>query len=67
MNFDRSYWILIAAALSCATIASACTLYLASVQEHFMECNSTSAACFAVLGGGGAGPAAADGGGAVRV
>jgi hypothetical protein len=36
--------------MSCATIASACTLYLASVQERFMECNSTSAACFAVLG-----------------
>ena len=50
MNFDRRYWILIAAAIFCATLASASTLYLASVQEHFMECNSTSAACFAAIG-----------------
>jgi len=50
MKFDRRYWILIAAAMSCATLASACTLYLSSVQEHFMECNSTSAACFAAIG-----------------
>ena len=41
MNFDRRYWIFIAAA---------CTLYLASVQERFMECNSTSAACFVAIG-----------------
>jgi hypothetical protein len=50
MTFDRRYWILIAAAMSLATLASACTLYLASVQECFMECNSTSAACFAAVG-----------------
>ncbi len=50
MNFDRRYWIFIEAAMSCATLASACTLYMASVQERFMECNSTSAACFAALG-----------------
>jgi hypothetical protein len=50
VNFDRRYWILIAAAIFFATLASASTLYLASVQEHFMECNSTSAACFARTG-----------------
>ena len=50
MKFERRYWIFIAAAMSCATLASASTLYLASVQEHFMECNSTSAACFAAIG-----------------
>ncbi|WAC05868.1 MAG: hypothetical protein OS112_04360 [Methanoregula sp.] len=51
MNFHKRYWIFIAAAISCATLASACTLYLASVQkEHFMECSSTSAACFASIG-----------------
>jgi len=50
MNFDRRYWIFIAAAISCATLSSASTLYLASVQEHFMECNSVSAACFAAIG-----------------
>ena len=51
MNFDRRYWILIGTAMSCATLSSASTLYLASLQkEHFMECNSTSAACFAFLG-----------------
>ena len=50
MNFDRRYWILIATAMSCATLSSASTLYLSMVQEHFMECNSTSAACFAAVG-----------------
>ncbi|WAC05870.1 MAG: hypothetical protein OS112_04370 [Methanoregula sp.] len=50
MNFDKRYWILIGAAISCATLASACTLCMASIQEHFMECNSTSAACFAAIG-----------------
>jgi hypothetical protein len=49
-NFDRRYWILIAAAMFFACIASASTLYLASVQEHFQECNSVSAACFAGIG-----------------
>ena len=33
-----------------ASIASASTLYLASVQEPFMECNSVTAACFARIG-----------------
>jgi hypothetical protein len=33
-----------------ATVASASTLYMASVQEHFMECNSVTAACFAGIG-----------------
>ncbi len=33
-----------------ASVASASTLYMASVQEHFMECNSVSAACFIRLG-----------------
>jgi hypothetical protein len=50
MKFDRRYWILIAAAMSCSSVASASTLYLASVQENFMECNSVSSACFAALG-----------------
>ena len=50
MNFDRWYWILIGAAIFFATLASASTLYLSSVQEQFMECNSTSAACFAAIG-----------------
>ena len=50
MKFDRRYWVLIAAAISCASVSSASTLYMASVQEHFMECNSTSAACFAAIG-----------------
>ncbi|WAC05872.1 MAG: hypothetical protein OS112_04380 [Methanoregula sp.] len=51
MNFDRRYWIFIGAAISCATISSASTLHLALLQkEHFMECNSTSAACFAAAG-----------------
>ena len=50
MNFDKRYWYFIAAAMFFATIASASTLYLASVQEHFRECNSVSAACFAGIG-----------------
>jgi hypothetical protein len=33
-----------------ASVASISTLYMASVQEHFMECNSVSAACFIRLG-----------------
>ncbi len=33
-----------------ATVASVSTLYMSSVQEHFMECNSVSAACFARIG-----------------
>jgi hypothetical protein len=50
VNFDKRYWYFIAAAMFFATIASASTLYLASVQEHFRECNSVSAACFAGFG-----------------
>ena len=50
MNFDRRYWIFIAAAIFFSSVASVCTLYLSLVQEHFMECNSVSAACFAALG-----------------
>lgn len=50
MRFDRRYWLLIGAAMSFASIASASTLYLASVQEYFRECNSVAAACFAGIG-----------------
>ena len=50
MKFDRRYWILIATAIFFATLASASTLYLASVQAHFMECNSMTATCFAAIG-----------------
>ncbi len=50
VNFYKRYWIFIAAALACAVISSGITLYLASVEENFMECNSVSAACFASLG-----------------
>lgn len=46
MTFDTRYWFFIAAAMFCATISSVTTLYLAFVQEHFLECNSTSAICF---------------------
>jgi hypothetical protein len=50
VKFDKRYWLFIAAAMFFASIASASTLYLASVQEHFMECNSVAAACFARIG-----------------
>jgi len=50
VKFDRRYWIFIAAAMFFATIASASTLCLASVQENFRECNSVSAACFNGIG-----------------
>jgi hypothetical protein len=50
VKFDKRYWIFIAAAMFFASIASASTLYLASVQEHFLECNSVTAACFAQTG-----------------
>ncbi len=33
-----------------ATVASASTLYMASVQEHFMECNSVTSVCFIRIG-----------------
>ncbi len=50
MKFDRRYWVFIAAAMFFATVASASTLYLATVQENFRECNSVSAACFTGIG-----------------
>ena len=50
VKFDKRYWIVIAAAMVSATVASACTLYPASVEEHFMECNSVAAAWFAYVG-----------------
>jgi glucan phosphoethanolaminetransferase (alkaline phosphatase superfamily) len=50
VKFDKRYWIFIAAAMFFATVASASTLYLASVQENFMECNSVTAACFDGIG-----------------
>ena len=50
MTFDKRYWIFIGAAMLFASIASVSTLYLALVQEHFMECNSVSAACFDLFG-----------------
>jgi hypothetical protein len=50
VNFDWRYWIFIGSAMFFASIASASTLYLASVQEPFMECNSVTAACFARIG-----------------
>jgi hypothetical protein len=50
VKFDKRYWIFIAAAMFFSTVASASTLYMASVQEHFRECNSMSAACFAGIG-----------------
>lgn len=50
MKFDRRYWVLICAAVFFATVSAASTLYLASVQERFTECNSVAAGCFIVLG-----------------
>jgi hypothetical protein len=50
VKFDPRYWIFIAAAMFFASVASACTLWLASVNEHFMECNSVAAAWFAFFG-----------------
>jgi hypothetical protein len=50
MNFDSRYWVFIATAMFCATIASATTLYMATIQEHFTECNSVSSACFLQFG-----------------
>ena len=50
MKFDRRYWILIGAAVFFATIASITTIYLATIQVRFLECNSVSAACFLRLG-----------------
>jgi hypothetical protein len=50
VKFDRRYWVFIVAAMFFASIASACTLWLASVNQHFMECNSVAAAWFALFG-----------------
>ena len=50
MNFDKRYWIFIAAAMVSATVASICTVYMASVHMRFMECNSVAAAWFARIG-----------------
>ncbi len=50
MNFDKRYWIFIGAAMFSATVASASTLYLASISKHFMECNSVAAVWFAKIG-----------------
>ena len=50
VRFDRRYWIFIAAAVVFATTASACTLYLASLYGHLVECNSVAAACFERIG-----------------
>ena len=36
--------------MASATVASASTLYMASVNKHFKECNSLAAACFAQIG-----------------
>lgn len=50
VKFHQRYWYFIGAAMLSATISSVTTLYLASVQEHFMECNSVAAACFDTIG-----------------
>jgi len=50
VNFDKRYWIFIGAAMGFATIASATTLYMASIEKQFLECNSVSAACFSAIG-----------------
>ncbi|MBP1928893.1 hypothetical protein J2741_001440 [Methanolinea mesophila] len=50
MKFDRRYWVFIGSAVFFATVSSASTLYLASVQKHFIECNSVSAECFWTIG-----------------
>ena len=49
MNFDKRYWLFIAAAMISATIASACTLYLFST-GHTRECNSLAIFCFSRIG-----------------
>jgi hypothetical protein len=50
MKYDKRYWLFIAAAMFFASVAAASTFYLASVQEHFRECNSMTAACFTQIG-----------------
>jgi multisubunit Na+/H+ antiporter MnhB subunit len=50
VNFDKRYWVFIGSAAFFATVSSATTYYLASLEEHFMECNSISAALFDTIG-----------------
>jgi hypothetical protein len=50
VEFDKRYWVFIGSAVFFSSVASASTLYLASVEEHFMECNSISAAFFDAIG-----------------
>jgi hypothetical protein len=50
VKFDRRYWIFIGSAVFFSLVSSASTLYLASREAHFMECNSISAAFFAAIG-----------------
>jgi hypothetical protein len=50
VKFDKRYWVFIGSAAFFSTVASASTYYLASVEEHFMECNSISAAFFDTIG-----------------
>jgi hypothetical protein len=50
VEFARPYWIFIGAAMACATISSACTLYLAAVSPYFMECNPVAKAAFDAIG-----------------
>ena len=50
MNFDRRYWVFIGSAVFFSTVSSSTTVYLASIQKHFIECNSVSAACFWTIG-----------------
>jgi hypothetical protein len=50
MRFYRRYWILIGTAVFCAAVSSLSTLYLASANPAFRECNSVAAACFLQIG-----------------
>jgi hypothetical protein len=50
VNFDTRYWVFIGSAVFFSTVASASTCYLASVDEHFTECNSISASLFDIIG-----------------
>jgi hypothetical protein len=50
VKFDKRYWVFIGSAVFFSTVSSASTYYLASVEEHFMECNSISAAFFDTIG-----------------
>ena len=50
VKFDRRYWVFIGSAVFFSTLSSATTVYLASVRNHFIECNSVSAACFWTIG-----------------